>query len=156
MGTRFRRYAFAVGVWLVPATAIAQQGTISGTVTDKATNNPVPSAQVTIVGSTRGTLTSDKGEYTLRAVAAGVVTVRATRIGYAASTQTVTVPASGVVTADFALTSTPSKLDEIVVSASDPTSAPPTTIASNINRLRVLTFRQCSRRQLRPTEMSQG
>ncbi|MBK5186591.1 MAG: SusC/RagA family TonB-linked outer membrane protein [Gemmatimonadaceae bacterium] len=118
MRTRVRRYAFAVGVWLLPATAIAQQGTIAGTVTDKATNNPVPSAQVTIVGSTRGTLTGDKGEYVLRAVAPGVLTLRATRIGYAASTQTVTVPASGTVTADFALTSTPSKLDEIVVSAS--------------------------------------
>lgn len=116
MRTRFCRYAFAVGVWLVPATALAQ-GTISGKVTDKATGNPVPSAQVSIVGSTRGTLTSDKGEYNLRAVAAGVLTLRATRIGYAASSQTVTVPASGVVTADFALSSTPSKLDEIVVSA---------------------------------------
>ena len=118
MRIRFRRYAFAVGVWLVPATAFAQQGTISGRVTDKATNNPVPSAQVSIVGTTRGTLTSEKGEYNLRAVAPGVITLRATRIGYAASTQTVTVPESGTVTADFALTSTPSKLDEIVVSAS--------------------------------------
>jgi TonB-linked SusC/RagA family outer membrane protein len=117
MRTRFRRYAFAVGVWLLPVTALAQQGTISGRVVDKVTNNPVPSAQVTIVGSTRGTLTSDKGQYTLRSVAAGPVTIRATRIGYAASTQTVTVPESGVVTADFALASTPSKLDEIVVSA---------------------------------------
>jgi TonB-linked SusC/RagA family outer membrane protein len=117
MRTRFRRYAFAVGVWLVPTIAIAQQGTISGRVVDKATNNPVPSAQVTIVGSTRGALTSDKGEYTLRSVAAGAVTLRATRIGYAASTQTVTVPAAGTVTADFTLASTPSKLDEIVVSA---------------------------------------
>jgi TonB-linked SusC/RagA family outer membrane protein len=117
MRIRFRRYAFAVGVWLVPATAFAQQGTISGRVTDKATNNPVASAQVSIVGTTRGTLTSDKGEYNLRGVGAGVLTLRATRIGYAASTQSVTVPASGVVTADFALASTPSKLDEIVVSA---------------------------------------
>ena len=117
MRTRFRRYAFAVGVWLVPTIAIAQQGTITGRVVDKATNNPVPSAQVSIVGSTRGALTSDKGEYTLRAVAAGPVTIRATRIGYAASTQTVTVTADGTVTADFALTSTPSKLDELVVSA---------------------------------------
>jgi TonB-dependent starch-binding outer membrane protein SusC len=116
MRTRFCRYAFAVGVWLVPATAFAQ-GTISGKVTDKATGNPVPSAQVSIVGTTRGALTSDKGEYTLRAVAPGVLTLRATRIGYAASTQSVTVPASGDVSADFALASTPSKLDEIVVSA---------------------------------------
>jgi TonB-dependent starch-binding outer membrane protein SusC len=118
MRIRFRRYAFAVGVWLVPATAFAQQGTISGRVTDKATNNPVASAQVSIVGTTRGALTSEKGEYVLRAVAPGVLTLRATRIGYAAVTQTVTVPESGTVTADFALTSTPSKLDEIVVSAS--------------------------------------
>jgi TonB-linked SusC/RagA family outer membrane protein len=118
MRTRFRQYAFAVGVWLVPTMAFAQQGTISGQVMDKASNNPVPSAQVSIVGSTRGALTSDKGEYNLRGVAAGVVTLRATRIGYAASTQTVTVPESGTVTADFALTQTPSKLDELVVSAS--------------------------------------
>ena len=73
---------------------------------------------VTIVGTTRGALASDNGEYAIRAVAPGVITLRATRIGYAAITQTVTVPESGTITADFALTSTPSKLDEIVVSAS--------------------------------------
>lgn len=72
---------------------------------------------VTIVGTTRGALASEKGEYTIRLVAPGVITLRATRIGYAAITQTVTVPESGTITADFALTSTPSKLDEIVVSA---------------------------------------
>ncbi|MEO8881132.1 MAG: SusC/RagA family TonB-linked outer membrane protein [Gemmatimonadaceae bacterium] len=118
MRKRFRPFAFAAGVWLLPTSALAQQGTISGRVTDKATNNPVASAQVTIVGSTRGTLTGDKGAYTIRAVAAGSITLRATRIGYAANTQTVIVPESGTVTADFALTSTPSKLDEIIVSAS--------------------------------------
>jgi TonB-linked SusC/RagA family outer membrane protein len=118
MRTRFRRYAFAVGVWLLPATAFAQQGTITGKVIDSATSNPVPSAQVFIVGTTRGALTSEQGVYTLRGVAPGTVTLRATRIGYKASTRTVTVPESGNVTADFALGSTPSKLDEIVVSAS--------------------------------------
>jgi TonB-linked SusC/RagA family outer membrane protein len=118
MRIRLCQYAFAVGVWLVPITALAQQGTISGKVIDQAANTPVPSAQVFIVGTTRGALTSDKGEYVLRGVAPGTVTLRATRLGYKAATQTVTVPESGTVTADFALTSTPSKLDEIVVSAS--------------------------------------
>ncbi|MGE5727220.1 MAG: SusC/RagA family TonB-linked outer membrane protein [Gemmatimonas sp.] len=117
MRTRFRQYAFAVGVWLLPTTALAQQGTITGKVTDQATNNPVPSAQVFIVGTTRGALTTEQGTYTLRGVAPGTITLRATRIGYKAATQSVTVPASGTVTADFALASTPSKLDEIVVSA---------------------------------------
>jgi TonB-dependent starch-binding outer membrane protein SusC len=117
MRTRFRLYAFAVGVWLVPATALAQQGTITGKVTDQGTSNPVPSARVTIEGTTRGALTSDQGVYTLRGVAPGTITLRATRIGYKASTQTVTVPESGSVTADFALGSTPSKLDEVVISA---------------------------------------
>lgn len=117
MRYRFCRYAFIVGAWLAPATVIAQQATVSGRVTDKATQAPVPSAQVTVVGSTRNALTNDKGEFTMRAVAAGTITLRATRIGYAASTQSVTVPESGSVTADFALGATPSKLDEIVVSA---------------------------------------
>jgi len=118
MRTRFRLYALAVGVWLAPATVLAQQGTITGKVTDQGTNAPVQSARVTIVGSTRGALTTDQGVYTLRGVAAGTVTLRATRIGYKASTLTITVPETGSVTADFALGSTPSKLDEIVVSAS--------------------------------------
>ena len=117
MRTRFRQYAFAVGVWLAPAMALAQQGTITGRVTDQGTSNPVPSAQVFIVGTTRGALTTEQGVYTLRGVAPGPVTLRATRIGYKATTQTVTVPAGGSVTADFALGSTPSKLDELVISA---------------------------------------
>jgi TonB-linked SusC/RagA family outer membrane protein len=117
MRNRFCRYAFIVGAGLAPATVIAQQATISGRVIDKATQAAVPSAQVTIVGSTRNALTNDKGEFTMRAVAAGTLTLRATRIGYAASTQSVTVPESGSVTADFALVATPSRLGEIVVSA---------------------------------------
>lgn len=117
MRNRFCRYALIVAAWLAPSAALAQQGTISGRVLDKATQAPVPSAQVTIVGSSRSALTSDKGEYVLRGVAPGAITIRATRIGYAASFQNVTVTADGALTLDFALTATPSKLGEIVVTA---------------------------------------
>src|SRR5579862_1158803 len=102
---------------LTPAHASAQTGTIAGTVTDRSNNAPVPAAQVQLVGTTRGALTSDDGKFRIPAVPVGPVKLRVTRIGYGAELQTVTVPSNDVVTADFSMNQTETKLDQIVVQA---------------------------------------
>jgi TonB-linked SusC/RagA family outer membrane protein len=95
--------------------AVAQStGTIRGTVTDSTNRHGVPGVQVTIIGTTRGTVTNDEGGYTLAAIPAGAVSVRAQRLGYASRTQAVTVPAGGVVTADFSLHPTATILSAVV------------------------------------------
>lgn len=102
---------------MFPAWALAQQGTITGHVVDAATKQPVPSVQVTIVGTHRGALTDAQGEYRIGSVQPGALRVRAQRIGYDAAEQAVTVTASGTATADFSLSARAVSLDAEVVLA---------------------------------------
>ncbi|MBX6330319.1 MAG: SusC/RagA family TonB-linked outer membrane protein [Gemmatimonadaceae bacterium] len=95
-----------------------ETGTISGRVTDQATQQPLAGAQVLLTGTTRGTITNDRGEYRLADVPAGSVQIRVLRIGYAGATRTVAVTAGETATADVALTATAIQLDLVVVTAS--------------------------------------
>ena len=101
------------GPWI--AQASAQTGTVRGTVTDSTTNRGIPGAQVTVSGTTRGALTNDAGEYTIRDVAAGSVTVRAQRIGFAPADAQVTLSAGQTVVANFVLAASARTLSEVVV-----------------------------------------
>src|SRR5579862_3042584 len=102
---------------LVATAAQAQNGTITGTVRDRADSAPVPAAQVMIVGTTRGTITTDDGKFRIAGAPLGPVQLRVARIGYAAQTRTVTVPANDVANVDFTLTQTQITLDQVVVEA---------------------------------------
>lgn len=99
------------------AAAQAQQGTISGRVTDAANGSPVAAAQVAIVGTNQGTQTSIEGQYTLRGVAPGSVEVRVLRIGFAESRQRVTVVAGQTATLDFSITAVAMTLNPVVTTA---------------------------------------
>lgn len=57
-------------------------GNIRGKVVDIQTNEPLPLVNILIVGSGRGTVTSDKGEYFVMGVQGGTYTVRASLLGY--------------------------------------------------------------------------
>jgi TonB-dependent starch-binding outer membrane protein SusC len=89
-------------VW---ATALGAQppaggptGTVSGTVVDSASQQPLSDVSVRIVGTTRGVLTRNDGGFTLTAVSVGAQTLRFTRIGYGAQTRPVTVSAGETAT----------------------------------------------------------
>ncbi|HEX6632214.1 MAG TPA: TonB-dependent receptor [Gemmatimonadaceae bacterium] len=125
---RFRRSwpptAFPVAVALLTAllaaavpsrAALAQaaEGTIRGTVLDSTSRQPVAGAQVTVVGTTRGTVTGDAGTYTLR-VPAGDVTLRIMRLGFSPAERRVTVAASATVTADVVMQPVATVLSAIV------------------------------------------
>src|SRR3989454_5220805 len=79
-------YASAVALLVAASSLAAQQttGKIEGSVTDQQ-GGPVASAQVTIVGTSFGALTNDKGYYFINNVPLGTYTVRARFIGYAAA-----------------------------------------------------------------------
>ena len=66
-------------------------GTITGVVTDAASKAPIASAQVQIVGTTRGATTGDDGRFRIAGVRAGSYQVRVLRLGYQASAQPATV-----------------------------------------------------------------
>ncbi len=107
---------FCIGV--VPiATAQSTQGTITGRVTDAANGQPVASANLIIVGTTAGTQSNGDGLYTIRGLAAGAVTVRMLRVGYAERRLPATVVAGKTVTVNFELSAIPITLSPIVTTA---------------------------------------
>ncbi|HKV99798.1 MAG TPA: SusC/RagA family TonB-linked outer membrane protein [Vicinamibacterales bacterium] len=117
--TRYVRSCFvaAAALAMFPAWALAQQGTITGHVTDAATKAPIPSVQVTIVGTHRGAVTDAQGEYRIGSVQPGALRVRAQRIGFDAVETSVTITGSETETADFALNARAVSLDATVVLA---------------------------------------
>jgi TonB-dependent starch-binding outer membrane protein SusC len=90
-------------------------GIVSGRVVDSASQQPLVSATVRVVGTTLGALTRNDGSYTIAGVRPGPQQVRVTRIGFAAQIRPLTVTAGGTTTADFSLAAQASQLSEVVV-----------------------------------------
>jgi len=108
-------FFFALGV----ASLAAQQtsGKVEGTVTDQA-GAPVANAQVFVVGTSFGAVTSDKGYYFINNVPVGTYTLRAQFIGFAPSeVRNVRVPGGQTITADIKMQSSAVVLTGITVSA---------------------------------------
>lgn len=90
-------------------------GTIQGEVLDSRTRRPIAGAQVNIPGTPIGMATNQSGRFTLTEVPAGEHQVQAQMIGYAATTQTVTVASDQVVNVVLLLSEQALALDELVV-----------------------------------------
>src|SRR6478672_12399450 len=90
---------------LSPAVGFAQQqqGIISGTVTDRLTNAPIPSVRVGVPNTNRSALTNQQGHYILQGVPVGTYSVQASIIGYGSATNTASVTAGQTETVDFVL-----------------------------------------------------
>ncbi|MDQ3950034.1 MAG: SusC/RagA family TonB-linked outer membrane protein [Gemmatimonadota bacterium] len=111
-------FALAPHVAAAPAATLQQAstGSIRGRVVDES-GAPAVSVQVAIVGTQQGAITGNTGEYVIRGVRPGTVSVRAARIGYAPRTQTVTVASGGEATADFTLERVAARLEEVITTA---------------------------------------
>jgi TonB-dependent starch-binding outer membrane protein SusC len=108
--------AFALAAFVgAPHAVSAQQGTVEGTVTDARTGAVIGSAQVSIVGTQRGTLSGSDGSYRIPNVTPGEFEIRATFIGYRTATETVTLQAGETATVNFSLAQSAVALDEILV-----------------------------------------
>jgi TonB-linked SusC/RagA family outer membrane protein len=113
-----------IGGMLLSATAVAraQDGaTISGRVLDATTNAPIPSAQIQIVGTARGGTTAEDGRFRIASVRPGVYQVRVLRIGYQASTQSVTAGNGQSIDLSYSLTPAAVTLDEVLTLATGET-----------------------------------
>src|SRR5207249_12131396 len=88
---------------------------VIGRVVDARTHAPLSSVRVSVVETEIGVLTNADGRYELLGVAAGTHDVRAQRIGYRSSTETVDVPSSGAATVDFGLGEEALALEQVVV-----------------------------------------
>ena len=95
--------------------AVAQEGVVTGTVTDARTFGPLGGAQVFVTATTIGTLTGAEGTYRLDGVPAGEAIITVRLIGYKELSHHVTVTAGETTTVDVGLEQTALKLQEIVV-----------------------------------------
>ena len=109
--------AAVLGSFLLAAPLAAQAGTgtVSGRVVDSASQQPLVSVSVRVVGTTAGALTRNDGTYTIAGLRPGPQTLRATRIGFAAQVQPVTVTAGQSVTANFVLTAQAAVLSDLII-----------------------------------------
>jgi len=106
----------AMAVLLPLRTAAAQAtGTLRGTVVDSTSHQPVPGAQVQLVGTNRSTFTDASGVYVLTGVPVGPVTVRVQRIGFSQRTVAANVAPGTTLAADISLQSVVTTLSQVVV-----------------------------------------
>jgi outer membrane receptor for ferrienterochelin and colicins len=118
--TFFRPLLCMLAALALAAPAAAQQGTLSGRVTDASTGRPIDAAQVQILGGARSTggLTDATGAYRIQ-LAAGTYSIVVEYVGYRSERFTgIRVLAGQPTIYDIRLTSRAVELDPIVVSPS--------------------------------------
>lgn len=99
----------------VTSTIAQIEGTIRGKVTASESGDPLPGANVSIVGTLRGASTDINGDFQIR-ITSGVYTLRASFIGYNSTQKEVTVRGGETVSINFQLSeSTVMFGDELVV-----------------------------------------
>ncbi len=93
-------------------------GTITGKVTDARGGAPLPYANVVVLGTTLGSITSDDGSFTIRNVPPGAYSVQASYVGYVnAAKAGIAVTEGGTAKVDFELKDEAFKEEEILVEA---------------------------------------
>ncbi len=102
-------------VW-APEAALGQI-TLQGTVTDAATGETLPSANIQIEGTYRGTITNAEGRYVLR-IDSLPATVRVRYIGYEGARRRITT--TSATEQDFALEPSVVQMEELIVTGEDP------------------------------------
>jgi TonB-linked SusC/RagA family outer membrane protein len=113
--------AMAIAVLLSgTAAAQAQQSIVTGRITEAAGGQPIPDAQVYIIGTNLGGLTNQDGRYTIRGVPAGAQQLRAIRIGFGEQKRALTIVAGQNATVDMALSKSVISLQEVVTTATGP------------------------------------
>lgn len=103
-------------VLLTSQVALAQSGSISGTITDSRSGETVPGANILIVELERGAVSDFDGNYEISNVPAGTYTVTVTFVGYQTFRESVTVQAGQELELDVPLEVGSVGLDEVVVS----------------------------------------
>jgi len=101
--------------WAIEEAAAQATGTVTGVVTNVVSGSVVAGAQISIPGTTIGTLANNVGRFVLINAPAGTHTVRVEFIGFATQTQEVDVPSGGNVVVNFALRSEAIALEGVVV-----------------------------------------
>lgn len=108
-----RSLALLVAAPFIAAVAQAQTGRIAGAVTGT-DGQPLSAANIVVAGTTISASTGPDGRYVLPAVPAGSHMLRATRVGYAPDSTTITMATGQSVEASFRLRVTAVQLEGVV------------------------------------------
>jgi TonB-dependent receptor len=101
-------------LFLLTAVTAMGQGTLRGVITDKADNEPLPSATITVAGTTIGTVTDHEGEYVLP-LKAGSYTIHFSFIGYGDEETDVTISDNQILELNMSLGAVAFQGEEVVV-----------------------------------------
>lgn len=110
----FKKLLCVAIVLMFPFVALAQTGSITGTVTDAATGETLPGASVLVTELGTGGSTDLDGEYTIRGIQYGTYRLRVSYVGYRTVTRTIELNQANL-TVNFELRDDPTGLDEVVV-----------------------------------------
>jgi outer membrane receptor protein involved in Fe transport len=104
---------------LLPQPALSQTSTISGTVAEAESLQPISNAEVRIAGGTQLAVTDATGRFTLSGVTAGARTLQVTALGYEAANETsVTAGGGSEVRVTILMTARPIPVERVIVTAS--------------------------------------
>ena len=103
---------------LVPVAHGQDTGVLAGTVADADTQEPLPGANVVVVGTDQGTSTDSDGTFRLPDLAEGQYDVRVTFVGYQSMTTDVNIRGGETTRVDLTLTKSELMADELVVTGS--------------------------------------
>jgi len=81
----------------------SQAGSITGSIIDSKTKDPLIGANIYIVGTSLGTASNEKGEYTIQNITPDTYTIKISYIGYESKEIEITLDADEQVTQDFEL-----------------------------------------------------
>jgi len=107
----------ATFIFLFAAASVAQNGSVTGTVTDAKTGETLPGVNVVIQKLQQGAASGSEGKYTIRDVPAGSYTLTASFIGYNKFSKQITIQPGSELTLDIELHPNVVGLQDVVVSA---------------------------------------
>ena len=118
---RIRWTALVLVAVALPGLASAQDGKLSGTVTDAETGESIPGATVVLVGTQQGVATDEEGRYVIIGIVPARYDVRVSFVGFTTQVvQGVLVTANRTTTLDVELTTDVIQGGEVIVSAEEP------------------------------------
>lgn len=97
--------------------ALAQTGSISGTVVDANTQEPLEGTSIVIRGTNIGVSSNESGKYSLKDLKPEKYTIDVFFIGYKSISSEVVVSEGSAITLNFSLEASSSMMDEVVLSA---------------------------------------
>ncbi len=106
---------FTALLFLCSFVSFAQKATLKGTITDKASNEPLPGATIMVKGTTIGMITDFEGNYELPNLNPGKQVFAISFIGYSSMEKEIELVANEVTTFDVQLNADLIGLDEVVV-----------------------------------------